>query len=138
VDFAAYGDNFREALACLEDHGVSVTEGHDFEASGLADAVLLMGVIEHILHTPRPVLQKTIKALRPGGIIVVETPNIAYSYKRNRLAQGLSPCRTGGSSMRRKSLLPGITVNLPRMNWSGCWSEKKLNLWILTCIIFLT
>jgi 2-polyprenyl-3-methyl-5-hydroxy-6-metoxy-1,4-benzoquinol methylase len=59
-------------------------------ASGTYDAVLLMGVVEHIPHTPRPVLEAVDRCLRPGGVLVLDTPNLAYEYNRIRLAAGES------------------------------------------------
>jgi SAM-dependent methyltransferase len=53
-------------------------------------AVLCLGVIEHIAHTPRPLLEAVRRVLRPGGRLILDTPNIAYLYNRRRLARGES------------------------------------------------
>jgi 2-polyprenyl-3-methyl-5-hydroxy-6-metoxy-1,4-benzoquinol methylase len=54
------------------------------------DIVLSMSVIEHIAHTPRHMLEAVQSVLRPGGILVLETPNQAYLYNRLNLARGQS------------------------------------------------
>lgn len=40
-----------------------------------ADIVLLGEVIEHILHHPVGLLRSTLAALRPGGLLILTTPN---------------------------------------------------------------
>ena len=55
---------------------------------GFFDAVLCMGVIEHVPHTPKPLLLALNRVLRPGGTLVLDTPNLLYAYTRERLAQG--------------------------------------------------
>jgi 2-polyprenyl-3-methyl-5-hydroxy-6-metoxy-1,4-benzoquinol methylase len=89
LDF--YSNDFAEVIARLREYGVTVMYTDDFTAKDSADALLLMGVIEHIPHTPRRVLKKAVNALKSGGFIMLETPNIAYAYKRKRLLEGLSP-----------------------------------------------
>ena len=54
------------------------------------DAVLVMGVLEHVPHSPRQLLRAVHRVLKPGGSIVLDTPNIAYLYNRERLARGES------------------------------------------------
>lgn len=53
-------------------------------------AVVCLGVIEHIPHSPRALLNSFYSWLQPGGILVLDTPNHAYVYNREKLAQGLS------------------------------------------------
>jgi 2-polyprenyl-3-methyl-5-hydroxy-6-metoxy-1,4-benzoquinol methylase len=53
-------------------------------------AVLLAAVIEHIADSPRALLRQIHGLLKPGGILFLDTPNIAYIYNRRRLARGLS------------------------------------------------
>jgi 2-polyprenyl-3-methyl-5-hydroxy-6-metoxy-1,4-benzoquinol methylase len=55
------------------------------------DAVLLMSVIEHIPHTPRHLLKQVFDTLRPGGYLILDTPNLAYIANRRRLKHGVSP-----------------------------------------------
>lgn len=91
IDFYKYyGVNFAEVVSLLNDSGVRVVETESFAEKNSADAVLSMGVIEHIPHTPRQVLQQSIAMLRPGGLLFLETPNLAYYHKRQTLLQGQS------------------------------------------------
>ena len=50
--------------------------------------MLCMGVIEHIPHTPRLLLDTLTRVLKPGGILILDTPNLAYLYKRLALLDG--------------------------------------------------
>ena len=52
------------------------------------DAVLLMGVIEHIPGSPKDVLERAVCLLRPGGTLILDTPNLAYGPKRQLAAEG--------------------------------------------------
>src|SRR5262249_33629399 len=65
-----------------------------FDLAGLPaqgyDAVLVMGVIEHVPHSPRGLLDAVGRVLKPSGTIVLDTPNLAYAYNRERLARGES------------------------------------------------
>jgi SAM-dependent methyltransferase len=54
------------------------------------DVVLCLGVIEHIPHTPKGMLDAIDRVLKPGGTLVLDTPNLAYLYKRRALAAGRS------------------------------------------------
>jgi 2-polyprenyl-3-methyl-5-hydroxy-6-metoxy-1,4-benzoquinol methylase len=69
----------------------------DFEAVGrdlhdiapaTYDVVLCMGVVEHIPHTPRLLLEALDRVLKPGGVLLLETPNLAHLYNRQKLARG--------------------------------------------------
>lgn len=66
--------------------------GHDVEAIGQRgyDAVICAGVIEHIPHSPKALLDALTAALVPGGVLLLDTPNLAYLYKRLTLVQGQS------------------------------------------------
>jgi SAM-dependent methyltransferase len=65
-----------------------------FDLAGIAgdtyDAALLMGVVEHVPHSPRGLLTAVRRVLKPGGAIVLDTPNLAYAYNRERLTRGES------------------------------------------------
>lgn len=70
---------------------------HDFDtvgrdAAGLApasyDVVLCMGVIEHVPHTPRVLLEPLNRVLKTGGVLVMDTPNFAQLTNRQKLARG--------------------------------------------------
>jgi 2-polyprenyl-3-methyl-5-hydroxy-6-metoxy-1,4-benzoquinol methylase len=95
-NYGDYGSAFDPFVAILRNAGVDLVDlgaGRDRLdelVPGSYDAVLLLGVIEHIAHTPRPLLLALNRLLRRGGVLVVETPNLAYAYKREALAAGQS------------------------------------------------
>ena len=66
----------------------SVGYGLETMPSESYDAVLAMGVLEHVPHTPRLLLETLNRVLKPGGILVMDTPNLAYAYRRQQLARG--------------------------------------------------
>lgn len=94
--YAAYDGAFRPWLAELDAAGVRALDfaqaGFDLSAlpSAAYDAVMVMGVIEHVPHSPRGLLTAIRRVLKPGGTIVLDTPNLAYAYNRERLARGES------------------------------------------------
>lgn len=57
---------------------------------GQFDVVISMAVIEHVPHTPRLFLQMLADHTRAGGILALDTPNIARHANRLSLAAGLS------------------------------------------------
>jgi 2-polyprenyl-3-methyl-5-hydroxy-6-metoxy-1,4-benzoquinol methylase len=94
--YAAYGSAFEPARQAMRKAGVAV---HDVDAVGrdlqglpsdAYDIVLCLGVIEHVPHTPRLLLQSLTRVLKPGGCLVIDTPNHAYLYHRQRLMTGES------------------------------------------------
>jgi 2-polyprenyl-3-methyl-5-hydroxy-6-metoxy-1,4-benzoquinol methylase len=94
--FAEYAPALGALRPMLEVAGVRQLDFADLDAdltdlgTGAYDAVILMGVVEHIPHTPRPVLEAVDRCLRPGGVLVLDTPNLAYEYNRVRFAAGES------------------------------------------------
>lgn len=87
-----YGDCFRETTEILQQHGVRVMSFDQFDLlpSHTFDAALLMGVIEHVPHTPRLLLERVQQLLRSSGVLVLDTPNLGYIYNRQKLARGES------------------------------------------------
>lgn len=71
-------------LLDLEDIGYDLHE----IAPHTYDIVLCMGVIEHIPHTPRMLLESINRVLKPGGYLVLDSPNLAYIYNRQKLSRG--------------------------------------------------
>jgi len=77
---------------------INFAESHDvklivkpFEEAGLQqqyDVVMLIDVLEHILFSPRELLNKVLECLKPGGALIVETPNSARLYYRLRQLLG--------------------------------------------------
>ena len=68
----------------LEDIGYDLHELADHTY----DIILCMGVIEHVPHTPRMLLESINRVLKPGGYLVVDSPNLAYIYNRQKLSRG--------------------------------------------------
>jgi 2-polyprenyl-3-methyl-5-hydroxy-6-metoxy-1,4-benzoquinol methylase len=94
--YGAYDGAFARHLELMRHSGVEI---HDFDDVGfdlhafpaeMFDAVVCLGVIEHVPHTPRPLLESLTRVLRPGGVLVLDTPNHAYLYNRQKLARGES------------------------------------------------
>lgn len=72
--------------------GILTVDIDDIQAGFLAwDVVLMMSVIEHIPHSPRELLQRVYNFVRPGGYLILDTPNLAYIANRRRLNRGISP-----------------------------------------------
>jgi SAM-dependent methyltransferase len=94
--YRAYGSAFDPWVPAFDAAGAHRLDFADvgFDLTNLPaaryDAVLVMGVIEHVPHSPRALLTAVHRVLKPGGTIVLDTPNIAYLYNRQRLARGES------------------------------------------------
>lgn len=58
---------------------------------GNVDVVLLSEVLEHLLYSPVPLFREIHRVLRPGGILLVSTPNPAALSRLLKLALGRSP-----------------------------------------------
>jgi len=92
--YGAYGGVFDPTLRLMAERGIRVVDSAEigYDLAGLSpdsiDVVLCMGVIEHIPHTPRPVFEAIRRVLRPGGTLILETPNLAYAYTRRKLMAG--------------------------------------------------
>ncbi len=95
--YDGYGESLSPAVNILKSEGVGILDfretGYNLEEipDDTYDAVSLMGVIEHIPHTPRLLLEGITRVLKPGGVLLIDTPNIAYIYNRQKLSKGVSP-----------------------------------------------
>src|SRR5687767_3927863 len=93
--YREYGAAMTPFVELQQEAGIRV---HDFAAgdvtsqveAGSFDAVICAGVIEHIPHTPRQLLSTLGTLLKPGGWLILDTPNLAYLYKRLTLLGGNS------------------------------------------------
>lgn len=94
--YRAYEGAFDGYTDCLRAAGVRVVETDRTDEStalaalGQFDAVICMAVIEHVPHTPRELLRSLASHVVPGGVLALDTPNIASYWNRKRLAAGLS------------------------------------------------
>lgn len=88
--FDTYGPCFSDNVRLMKESGVRVQNFAAFEPEGTYDAVVLMGVIEHVPHTPRFLLDQVRKTMVHDGLLILDTPNLAYIYNRQKLARGES------------------------------------------------
>ncbi|MFK0111937.1 class I SAM-dependent methyltransferase [Streptomyces sp. NPDC091217] len=77
-------------------------------ATGSADAVLFSEVIEHLVD-PDSALDELRRVLRPGGHLMLSTPNLASWYNRALLPAGVQPVFSE-VSLRRIHGRPGREV----------------------------
>jgi SAM-dependent methyltransferase len=61
------------------------------DGDGSYDLVVMAEVIEHLHTAPRLVLGHLAGWLRPGGALIVQTPNAVALHKRLRMAAGRNP-----------------------------------------------
>ncbi len=70
----------------LDAAGLDITDNIDFETDRLPfedesfDVVTAMSLIEH-LRSPDMMLRETLRILKPGGAMILVTPNWRFSYK---------------------------------------------------------
>jgi 2-polyprenyl-3-methyl-5-hydroxy-6-metoxy-1,4-benzoquinol methylase len=62
---------------------------------GSADVIVCADVIEHVID-PRLLMNEARRLLRPGGALLVSTPNMGYWLSRVRLVMGRAPMCTNG------------------------------------------
>jgi SAM-dependent methyltransferase len=92
--YSSYGNAFDGNVALMRGTGIEVVpttrqdELDQISALGQFDVVLAAAVIEHVPHTPRPLLERLFAATRPGGLLVLDTPNVARYWNRRALERG--------------------------------------------------
>lgn len=77
-----------ERLGCK----VAVGDFFTMDCAGGYDAILSENMLEHLPYTQKEFFEKIYAALRPGGILILSTPNLASFLKRARMLFGKSPC----------------------------------------------
>jgi len=82
------------SLAKAADRGIAVLRaGIDASLpvrSGSVDVVVMSEVIEHLVDTDSAI-EETYRVLKPGGTLLLSTPNLAAWYNRALLALGVQP-----------------------------------------------
>ena len=85
------GDALRQAQAAgLTVVRASVSGGSLPVADGAADVVIMSELIEHLVD-PDGAIAEIRRVLRPGGSLLLSTPNLAAWYNRGLLAFGIQP-----------------------------------------------
>jgi ubiquinone/menaquinone biosynthesis C-methylase UbiE len=59
-------------------------------ASGAVDVVIMSELIEHLVDTDAA-LEEVLRVLKPGGSLLLSTPNLAAWYNRGLVALGVQP-----------------------------------------------
>ena len=111
------------ALKACVARGFTAVEWNCEEASPAADqsftVVVAADIIEHLVNTDGFVSELH-RVLRPGGLLILTTPNLAYWLNRVRLASGRVPWSYPGvSSTFRRS--ESVDLNHIRINVPGEW-----------------
>jgi 2-polyprenyl-3-methyl-5-hydroxy-6-metoxy-1,4-benzoquinol methylase len=94
--YRAYQGAFDGYTTFMRAEGVRVVETDRADEGALIgelgsfDVVICMAVIEHVPHTPRELLKMLVSHVAPGGVLALDTPNIASYWNRKRLAGGQS------------------------------------------------
>jgi len=92
--YSSYGDAFDRYVELMRDEGIRiVSTNRDNELEqiadlGVFDVVLAGAVIEHVPHTPRRLIETLFGAVRPGGVLLLDTPNVARYWNRRALERG--------------------------------------------------
>ena len=92
--YSSYGDAFDSYIELLAGEGIRILstnrEGEldQIGTLGRFDIVLAGAVIEHVPHTPRHLLETLFGAVRPGGLLLLDTPNVARYWNRRALEKG--------------------------------------------------
>jgi hypothetical protein len=91
--YRTYGGVFAKTRALLAADHVRLFDFEDvgYNLASLKpsyDVVLCMGVIEHIPNSPRLLLETLDRVLAPGGLLVIDTPNLVHLYNRQKFARG--------------------------------------------------
>jgi 2-polyprenyl-3-methyl-5-hydroxy-6-metoxy-1,4-benzoquinol methylase len=92
--YSSYGDTFDSNVELMRAEGIRVvstnrdSELDQIAALGCFDIVVAGAVIEHVAHTPRHLLETMFGAVRPGGLLLLDTPNVSRYWNRRALERG--------------------------------------------------
>jgi len=93
--YNAYASDIHKGLAVFEAESIPYFQWHlegesaPFEDDTF-DAVILSQTIEHFTYSPLHPLKEIVRIVRPGGIIIVDAPNISCFRNISRLIRGKS------------------------------------------------
>jgi 2-polyprenyl-3-methyl-5-hydroxy-6-metoxy-1,4-benzoquinol methylase len=94
--YSAFGAAMAPSVESLRREAIEVLDfddvGYDLARvpAGTYDLVFCGGVIEHLPHTPRLLLEALDRVLKPGGCLVMDTPNLVHLYNRQKFERGES------------------------------------------------
>jgi 2-polyprenyl-3-methyl-5-hydroxy-6-metoxy-1,4-benzoquinol methylase len=94
--YTQYQNAFAKFIQLLNENNVKVYDFANigYNLSGFSEAqydmVICLGVIEHIPHTPRLLLEAIDRVLKPGGFLILDTPNLGYICNHHKLKKGQS------------------------------------------------
>ena len=74
----------------VEGHFADITKDRLPLDTDSVDCVFMGDVIEHLPHSPKPALREILRVLRPGGAVVVSTPNAVRLSVRLKVLLGAS------------------------------------------------
>ncbi|MDT8375305.1 MAG: class I SAM-dependent methyltransferase [Mariprofundaceae bacterium] len=93
--FDAHASDIHKGLAIFDAKNIPYYQWH-LEANDAPfadnsfDAIILSQTIEHFTFSPLRPLQEMLRILRPGGIVIVDAPNISCFRNVSRLIRGKS------------------------------------------------
>lgn len=93
--FDAYASDIHKGLAVFDAENIPYHQWHlEAENAPFADdsfdAVILSQTIEHFTFSPLHPLKEIVRIVRPGGVIIVDAPNISCFRNISRLIRGKS------------------------------------------------
>lgn len=95
ADFAAYACDIHDGLPVFDALGIPYRRWHleadpaPYEPAEF-DAVVLSQTIEHFTYSPKEPLKEILRITKPGGIVLIDAPNIAAFRNVWRLLRGKS------------------------------------------------
>jgi len=93
--FDAYASDIHQGLAVFEGKSIPYFQWHleaeeaPFEDDTF-DAVVLSQTIEHFTYSPLHPLKEIMRIVKPGGVVIVDAPNISCFRNISRLMRGKS------------------------------------------------
>ncbi len=95
MGFAAEASDIIEGFPLLAEAGLPYRPWHlecdpaPFDARSF-DAVVLSQTLEHFTYSPRHALDESLRIIKPGGLLLIDVPNIACFHNISRLVRGKS------------------------------------------------